>query len=73
MAKAKQRYYTTKDIVVDGVPFQGGDELVDVPEGCFESMLRLGQVTEIPPEEWEGDPEPAEDHTETANTGTDAK
>jgi len=73
MAKAKKRYYTTKDIVIDGVPFAAGAELVDVPDGCLESMLRLKQATEVPPEEWEGDPEPSEGEQETADAGNDAK
>lgn len=38
-------------ITVEGVPYKAGDEVdaSDLPAGCLESMLRLGQCKDITP------------------------
>ncbi len=60
MAKAKKRYFATREIVVDGIPRQGGDDITEAAEGCLKSMLRLGQATDVPPKQW-GDVPPLDE------------
>jgi len=46
-----KRVQFTQSIIVEGVPYKAGDvvDACDVPAGCLESLLRLGQCKEITP------------------------